>query len=341
MSDIHVDNVFVLFGADGDTDSSSSSASTPSPVFLTVEHASSRIPEPWPQPSSSDAALLNQHWGIDLGAETLARELAVKLSETSLDNTKPGRSNVRGIAARFSRLLCDANRNLDEDERLEREFRAGARDAPGTMMRRTCEDGKVVVEMNEVGLPHLDWLERPGMFSFLILINNRPRGSSQNLTLEDRQNRILVLYNPYHAAIRAHLSNLQRNLDPSTSPPILVFSIHSFTDLYESKKRTLEVGVLYRDPQDEPLAGLMNAKLVSAGFVSAINEPWSGKEGFMHSANMHARELGVPKGSNDERNEARALMIEARQDLLTGDVEWRRKLVQVVCESIRDWYAGM
>jgi predicted N-formylglutamate amidohydrolase len=282
-TEVYKDNVYSLFEAESD------GSQAPAAVFLTVEHASARIPEPWPAPSSSDAILLTQHWGIDLGAETLAHELASKLL-----------GRVRGISANFSRLHCDANRNLDEDEQLEQEYRDGQRADPGTMMRRTVENGKVMVEMNK------------------------------DLTLEDRRLRIDTLYRPYHAAVSAHLADLQRNCAAS-STPILVFSIHSFTDEYEGRKRTLEAGVLYRDEQDRELAEKMVSDLSAAGFNSAVNEPWSGKEGFMHSANVHAREL----------ENGRALMIEARQDLLTSDPGWRARLVESVCQTIVDWHLEM
>ncbi|KAI9026315.1 hypothetical protein DFJ74DRAFT_663972 [Hyaloraphidium curvatum] len=286
--DVAVEDALLVFSA---------AAPRPSPVFLTVEHASSRIPEPWPSPSPGDASLLQQHWGIDLGAETLAQEIAVALAAAE----GPHSGEVRGVAARFSRLLCDANRNLEDDEALEMKFRAGEIASPGTMMRRTCEDGKVVVDMN------------------------------RSLTLSDRKRRIDTLYRPYHAAIDRELGSLTSRL-ASSAHPILVLSVHSFTDMYEGRKRTLEVGVLYRDADDADLAVLLCAKLGEAGFRSAINEPWSGKEGFMHSANAHARGLG-------ERG--RALMIEARQDLLVGDAAWRKRLVDCLVATLGNWYSGL
>lgn len=272
--------------------SSTGSSTNPCPIFLTVEHASNLIPVPWPKPSESDAKLLEQHWGIDLCAEQVAIEIAEELS-------KRGLGTVKGIAARFSRLLCDANRDLKDDEEIERKFREGLLPHPGTMMRRTCEDGRVEVGMN------------------------------RNLSIEDRTRRIEQLYNPYHDAISWELERLHEKIR-MMSAPLLVFSIHSFTDLYEGKKRTLEVGVLYRDDIDEPLAELMVSRLREAGFKSDINEPWSGKRGFMASANRHAREI-------EQKRESRALMIEARQDLLVEN-EWRKKLVSVVVDSLQQFY---
>lgn len=156
----------------------------------------------------------------------------------------------------------------------------------------------------------------------------------QDISQEERARRIALLYKPYHEAISSNLSALRTHM-AINAPPVLVFSIHSFTDLYEGKKRTLEVGVLFRDEQDRELAEIMCRTLSASGFRAALNEPWSGDR-FMHSANFHARKLGVP--GMDEGREARALMIEARQDLLAGDAEWRARLVQGICRSLEEWY---
>ena len=66
----------------------------------------------------------------------------------------------------------------------------------------------------------------------------------------------------------------------------------------------------------------MNDALISKGMVSKLNEPWSGLEGFMYSADMHAKKIG-----------AESLMIEIRQDLIL-DEKWRSELVDVLAESL-------
>lgn len=65
-------------------------------VFFTCEHASNRVPHPW-RPRPADRRLLAMHWGYDIGAAHLTRELAQQMHGLAL-------------LARFSRLLCDANR---------------------------------------------------------------------------------------------------------------------------------------------------------------------------------------------------------------------------------------
>lgn len=68
-------------------------------VFVTCEHASQRLPEPW-RWSERDRRLVDTHWAYDLGAADLAREYAEAIGATA-------------VLARFSRLLADPNRPED------------------------------------------------------------------------------------------------------------------------------------------------------------------------------------------------------------------------------------
>lgn len=77
------------------------------PVFVSCEHASSRLPEPW-RWSSADLGLRDSHWAYDIGAGELSRELCRELG-------------AGGVLSRFSRLLADPNRNLDSDDLFRRD----------------------------------------------------------------------------------------------------------------------------------------------------------------------------------------------------------------------------
>ena len=70
-----------------------------SPVLITCEHASNRLPDPWQWPEE-DTWIRDLHWAWDIGADALTRGLAESLSATA-------------VASRFTRLLIDANRSLD------------------------------------------------------------------------------------------------------------------------------------------------------------------------------------------------------------------------------------
>jgi len=88
-----------------------------SPWVLTCEHATNRLPFPVPR----DRVLrrvLTSHWGWDIGAASLTRELARRIGAAA-------------IAGRWSRLLVDLNRPVTDD----------------TLMR--CEAGGVRIPWND------------------------------------------------------------------------------------------------------------------------------------------------------------------------------------------------
>ena len=66
------------------------------PLVLTCEHASRRIPAPL-RTTANDRKWLSTHWGWDIGARTVCREMIRQTGGV-------------GVFARFSRLLADANR---------------------------------------------------------------------------------------------------------------------------------------------------------------------------------------------------------------------------------------
>lgn len=130
---------------------------------------------------------------------------------------------------------------------------------------------------------------------------------NSNLSDEEREKRLALYYRPYHEAIDARL--------PLYEAPIL-FSVHTFTPLYEGQTRPMEVGVLF-DKQDE-LAERAAEAIRAAGFVTAMNEPYSGKEGLIYSAEHHAGKHG-----------RRALELEFRQDLAVRP-DARARLVEAL-----------
>jgi predicted N-formylglutamate amidohydrolase len=70
-------------------------------VLLTCEHASNALPGPWAW-ADEDRWLVHTHWAIDLGIAAVTRHLAAAL-------------DAPAALARFTRLLCDANRPFDSD----------------------------------------------------------------------------------------------------------------------------------------------------------------------------------------------------------------------------------
>ena len=77
------------------------------PFLFTCEHATRRLPE-W-EPSAADLPYLEDHWGWDVGAADLTRELARQCGSAAL-------------LTRFSRLVCDPNRAPEEASFVVREI---------------------------------------------------------------------------------------------------------------------------------------------------------------------------------------------------------------------------
>lgn len=125
-----------------------------------------------------------------------------------------------------------------------------------------------------------------------------------DLSEAERERRLTGLYRPYHEAI-------DTLLERSTAP--IVFSVHSFTPVYEGKPREMELGVLFN--REVELAERLRHHLEEAGFIVAMNEPYSGALGLIYSAESHA-----------DRHGKHALELEIRQDLAV-DPRARAKVV--------------
>ena len=118
---------------------------------------------------------------------------------------------------------------------------------------------------------------------------------NRELTQAERMERVARLYDPYHQAVGEVVRN---------TPEAWVLSMHSFTPVYEGAVRPMELAVLF--DRDDAMAEALAHRLTLEGFEVAMNEPYSGKEGLIYSANRHATDQSRP-----------ALEIEIRQDLAT------------------------
>ena len=70
--------------------------SGPGPLVVTCEHASNRVPAPL-RTTPQDRDWLKTHWGWDIGARTVCREIVRQTRSV-------------GVFSRYSRLIADANR---------------------------------------------------------------------------------------------------------------------------------------------------------------------------------------------------------------------------------------
>jgi predicted N-formylglutamate amidohydrolase len=137
-------------------------------------------------------------------------------------------------------------------------------------------------------------------------------GLNRGLSEAEKQARIDRCYTPFHDAVSAMLL---------ATPRANVLSMHSFTPVYEGgAPRWMEVGVLF--DRDEALAVRVAAAIEATGLRVALNEPYSGRGGLMHSATTHAA-----------THERLAVELEVRQDLC-GDEAQHQRLVAAIGEAL-------
>jgi predicted N-formylglutamate amidohydrolase len=126
----------------------------------------------------------------------------------------------------------------------------------------------------------------------LVQAEGRPIALNASLSPEERARR-LALHRAYHDAVDGAVAR-------SAAP--IVLAVHTFTPVYEGRRRDVELGLLF--DRDEALARAIADELAPLGLRTALNEPYSGRAGLIYSADRHARRHG-----------RRALEIELRQDL--------------------------
>lgn len=153
-------------------------------------------------------------------------------------------------------------------------------------------------------------LTRPDLFR--ASAEGKPIHLNAALDAAERQRRIEHYYIPYHTA-------LDQALARSHAP--LLLSIHSFTPNYEGEVRDVQLGVLFN--REETHARALYDHLARVFPDVRENEPWSGREGLIYSAESHATRFGRV-----------ALELEVRQDRI-DDPAYRARLVPVVAEFVR------
>jgi len=121
----------------------------------------------------------------------------------------------------------------------------------------------------------------------------RPVVLNRDIDAAERERRLALLWRPYHDTIGRELRRQSVEI---------VLAIHTFTPVWEGRTREVEVGVLF--DLEEALAERAAKAVEQAGFVTRLNEPYSGKAGLIFSAHHHASAHGL-----------KALEIELRQDL--------------------------
>jgi len=140
------------------------------------------------------------------------------------------------------------------------------------------------------------------------------------LSLAQRRRRFDVVYQPFHDAVAGLVE--QRLQAPQK--PVIV-TIHSFTPLYKGQRRTLDLGILHDD--DTRLADvIVELSDKDAAYSSARNQPYSPKDGCMHTIITHGIQHGLLN-----------LMLEVRNDLITdakGQQQWAQRIAELLTAAL-------
>jgi len=158
---------------------------------------------------------------------------------------------------------------------------------------------------------------------FRTVADGLPVQLNQNLTRKEEERRIRGFWEPFHTEI----DRISQGLKPR-----FLLSVHSYTPLYEGEPRDVQIGVLH-DNRNPELASQWCKRLGElSGMDVRINEPYTGMDGYMYSASIHA-----------ERADCPTIEMEFRQDLLV-DPETRGKLTQwmtIVVKETLDSLSGI
>lgn len=119
------------------------------------------------------------------------------------------------------------------------------------------------------------------------------------LTRLDIQQRVTEIFDPYHNTIDAHIGRI---MSEGHIPALI--SIHSFTDHFNCMKRPWHIGVLWNyDPR--MAVPLIDELYKDSNLCIGDNEPYSGREEYGYTIDVHAFSKGLPH-----------VLIEIRQDLI-------------------------
>ena len=133
--------------------------------------------------------------------------------------------------------------------------------------------------------------------------------------------RVRRAWSPYHLCLGAVKAEVE---------PAAVLSVHTFNATYPgmtTDSRNFEVGVIHTF--NSKLAEDISASLIAAGISSRVNEPYSGQEGIMFSAEGAACAREGSEGSQTAAGRVPAIMLELRNDLCM-QLSWRKRVVDAV-----------
>lgn len=121
---------------------------------------------------------------------------------------------------------------------------------------------------------------------------------NQNLSDEQIADRVENYYHPFERA-------LTQAIDEHQVAPMLV-TIHSFTPVYNGKKRDVEIGLLH-DDDSRVVDAMFDSGISHLKFNIQKNAPYGQEDGVTHTIRVHGVENGLLN-----------VMVEVRNDLLTN-----------------------
>ena len=148
--------------------------------------------------------------------------------------------------------------------------------------------------------------------------------ANAGLSLEQRRERYDCVYQPFADAVETLLAPRIQKPAKASGQPVIV-TIHSFTPLYKGQRRTLDLGILY--DEDTRLADLV-AELADMddSYSSARNQPYSPKDGCMHTIITHGIRHGLLN-----------IMFEVRNDLISdadGQKQWAERIAKLLTAAL-------
>ncbi len=136
-----------------------------------------------------------------------------------------------------------------------------------------------------------------------------------NLSKENRTERVNSVYAPFRDALAQAISNRRNSLE-------LLVTLHSFTPVFHSKRRDVEIGILHGE--DAAFAKAMLAQaFVASDFDVRLNEPYGPDSGVSHTLDVHGAANNLP-----------SVMIEIRNDLITNATA-QRGMAHLLAEWVR------
>jgi predicted N-formylglutamate amidohydrolase len=118
---------------------------------------------------------------------------------------------------------------------------------------------------------------------------------NKSLSTAEREARIASVYTPFHAALAAVLDEHQEGV---------LLTVHSFTPIYHSVRRTCEIGILH-DSDDRLANTMLTAAAADFPYKLERNVPYSAADGVTHTLKVHGVARGWPN-----------VMLEIRNDLI-------------------------